>query len=141
MREHPARDVAVEPAPLPRIIEQALVCEDPFVGRRTHRHRADLGEESAEPVVRDTVRSGLEQPLERVVRIRDESIDARRRVVLRLRHPEGRRAVFSWSRTRTIFRTSAAGIGSSAWNRSVPFPEKYGSSSSPSASMTAALAG
>jgi hypothetical protein len=48
VREHPAGGVAVVLPPLLGMIEQLLVLEDPLVGRRTHRHRPDLTEESGE---------------------------------------------------------------------------------------------
>lgn len=48
---------------------------------------------------------------------------------------------FSLSRTWTIRVISAVGVGWSAGKRIVPFPARYGVSSSPSACMTASLAG
>jgi hypothetical protein len=85
VREDPARDL-VRPFPLRGILSRELVVEDPFVRRRPHRHRADLGDELA--VVQRPVVLPLagEQPFQRVVGVGDEAVEGRSRVVLGQAH-------------------------------------------------------
>jgi len=79
--EDPARHV-LGPLPLRRILAGELVAEDPFVRGRSHRDCADAGDElgvAQRPVL---LALAAEQPLQRVVRVGDEAVEAGRRVVL-----------------------------------------------------------
>ena len=57
-------DVAVVPRPLRGLLEQTVVGQHPLVRRRTHRHRADLGEERLEGVGAVALPIDLEEPVE-----------------------------------------------------------------------------
>ena len=85
MGEDPARGVAVVRVPLLRMIEQTLVIEHPLVGRRAHRHRADIAEEAHE-VLFSRRPLDLEEPVKRGVVVGYVAVEARRCVVLRFRH-------------------------------------------------------
>src|SRR3954447_2180702 len=81
--EHPARDVTVEIAPSHRMFEQLLVVEHPLVRRRAHRHGTDGADECLPAVFPMGVVVGFEEPIERVLLVRDEPVDARGGEVLR----------------------------------------------------------
>src|SRR5262249_60269456 len=80
------------PPPLCRVGQQVLVLDDPLVSGRAHGHRADPGEELAELLLPGGLRLFgsprlcLEQPLQRVLGIGDEPVDARRNQILSLGH-------------------------------------------------------
>jgi hypothetical protein len=73
--------------PLPRLLEQALVLENPFVGRGSHGHRTDGADGVVPPAFAMVGGVCLVQPIEGVVEVGDEPVDARRREVLRLGIP------------------------------------------------------
>ena len=93
-REDPGRDL-VGPLPVHRILVGELVVEDPLVRRRAHRKRADAGDELGVVQEALAVLIACEEPLERVVRIGDEAVERRRRVVLREAHVAPRFASLS----------------------------------------------
>jgi hypothetical protein len=67
------------------MIKQLLRTDGPLVRRGAHRERADLAKERREAVFVAGSRH-REEPVERVVFVRDEAIKACRSVVLRQRH-------------------------------------------------------
>ena len=85
MGEHPARDL-VRPPPVARVLVGELVVEDPLVGRRPHRERADVGDERAVVERAIVILVTREEPPERVVRVGDEAVERGRRVVLGQAH-------------------------------------------------------
>src|SRR5215204_945648 len=84
--EHPAGPLAVVGTPLLGILVRAVVGQDPLVGRGAHRHRAHVGHELLELAPRVGAAVDEEQPVERVLLVRDEAVEGRGRVVLRFRH-------------------------------------------------------
>src|SRR5262249_24262782 len=87
VREDPAGNV-VRPLPVGRILVRELVIEDPFVRRRAHRDRSYMLDELA--VVERSIPILLprEEPLERMVLVRDEAVERGSRVVLGETHRE-----------------------------------------------------
>ena len=83
--EDPARHV-VRPPGLARPFVRGHVREDPLVRRRAHGERADLTDEFVVIQRPGPVLLSREQPVERMVRIRNEAVETRRRVVLRRAH-------------------------------------------------------
>src|SRR5512132_1689026 len=86
VREDPARRISVVAAPLIGLLQQVVVLEDPLVRGRAHRRGPDLGEECAEGILALLLAVDLEEPVEGVVLVGDESVQGRCGVVLRLRH-------------------------------------------------------
>ncbi len=85
VREHPSRDL-VRPAPLLARLFRELVLEDPLIGGRPHCESADAGDEVRVVERPFAILIAREQPVERVVLVGDEPVQARRRVVLRETH-------------------------------------------------------
>ena len=119
-REDPARQV-VRPLPLRRVLVGELVLEDPLVRRRAHRERADPGDELVVVEGPSAVLVPREEPVERVVRVRDEAVERRRRVVLREAH--------SW---RMPCFSSAAWTRASIWSPSYSMRAAMSSTAEPS---------
>ena len=86
MREDPAGRLPVVGIPLLRVIEQMIMIEHPLIGRRSHRHRAYVSEKARERLVVTFRAIDLEEPIERIVLVRDVPVETGCRVVLGLRH-------------------------------------------------------
>lgn len=86
MREHPPGRVPVVLMPPLGGGLQILVVQDPLVGRRAHDHGSHLREERGEPGASRAAPRQCEQPVQGVVRVGYEPVDAHGGVVLRPRH-------------------------------------------------------
>jgi hypothetical protein len=114
MREDPTRRLPVVGVPLLRVIEQMVMIEHPLIGRRSHRHRAYVGEKARERVLVTFRTIDLEEPIERIVLVRDVPVEARCRVVLGLRHAVTLRGlpranILGWARVLTPERLERQG--------------------------------
>lgn len=105
--------------------------EDRVLPGSRERHQPELGRRNPSTQPRGR------RPAETAILV----VEERCRRDQRRRGRSGARAAFSANRISTIRVTSDTGIGRSAGNRMVPFPDRYGARSSPNASTTAPLAG